>query len=246
MPEAKIFLSDAGFAWSLPRASAQWMSWRAQLREHNNVAQWRQHCCAELIAFLRKQARSRVQIELGGNWCHLQVVQYPKGLRSRERPTYLRSRLLAVYGANANNWHMIHEPSYLNRGFMLAAIEADLKETLIASFTAEKIRVAHMRPAFTQLFNRVRKSIKAAQGGFGIVEDTRLTLGIWNQGEWQLVRSQPVAHTDIDTVQSLLNQMGMQCAPMREPTLYLVASSPQVRLPQAARVGAWQLVNVEL
>jgi hypothetical protein len=165
-----------------------------------------------------------VVIEIG--LTRMQIIRFPAGVRKPlERTAFLKAAFRNVFGRDANDWHIIAEPTYVNEPVPAVAIDSRLMQALLALGDRHNLRVRSLRPSFMDTFNSLRRKLAAHTGAFALIENGRICLGLWRHRTWIALSAQAFVSADGDAVAALCAQMLARVdPPMPSGTLYIAGA----------------------
>lgn len=161
------------------------------------------------------------------------LIRWPAGLaRGAEREAFVAHRLKEVHGISAPEWCWRVDPEAAPRPALACAAPAALVEALRTLFEQRGCRLMELTGAFAHCYNRGRPGFAAPVGALLVEGAGRFTLGLWREGAWQAVRSQPASADRATALGLLLGSAGLAG---QEGTLYV--AGPACQAPQG-----WQVV----
>lgn len=182
---------------------------------------------------------ARLHVEVADRHARYLRLAWPAGLRRTERQVWVESRFHSVFGAGP--WHTLADRDAFHLPALAAALPAGLVDALKVWAAERRLRLTSLQAAFVADYNRHCRRLRG-DGAFARREDGRLTLGLWRDGQWQAVRSQPLgpASCSGEALSQLLATLPASRA-VAAGTLYTVGSqSPPASLPPG-----WQAHGLE-
>ncbi|MDB5801813.1 MAG: hypothetical protein JWL63_2752 [Rhodocyclales bacterium] len=160
----------------------------------------------------------------------MQVIRFPAGVRKPlERAVYLKAAFRNVFGRDANDWHIIAEPTYVNEPVPAVAIDKDLMQAIVALGDRHELTLRSLRPSFVDCFNATRCKLSAHMGAFALIENGRICLGLWRHRGWVALSTQAFAEEAHDSGEALAALCAQMLArtdpPMPVGTLYIAGAN---------------------
>jgi hypothetical protein len=176
---------------------------------------------------------SLLDVVLDAGLTRTQVIKYPAGVRKPlERAAYLKAAFRKVYGRDADNWHIVAEPTYANEPVPAIAVGEALMQAIGAVGKRHLLTLRSLRPNFADCFNATRHKLSAHTGAFALIEDGRVSLGLWRHRDWQALSTQAFAAADGAALAALCAQMLARVdPPMPAGTLYIFGANKPFAVP---------------
>lgn len=185
--------------------------------------------------------RARLRVCVADRHVRYLRLVWPPGLRAEERAAFVSHRFQAVFGAGP--WAVLADRDAICLPSLGAALPAGLLDAVKAFAAERRLRLTGCEPAFPQAYNALRARI-GGDGALARLESGRVTLGLWQDGQWRAVRSQPVAQADgaaaAACLATLLATLPAGEAPS-DPVLYLAGGDPAL----ADLPAGWRCERVE-
>lgn len=147
-------------------------------------------CLAALPALPR---RTRLAVCVADRHVRYLRLDWPAGLKAGERAAFVEHRFHAVFGAGP--WVVQADRDAICLPSLGVALPAALEAALQGFVRSRGLRLVALEPAFPRSYNRLRPRLRG-DGALARLEAGRVTLGLWQGGQWRAVRSQPVARAD--------------------------------------------------
>jgi hypothetical protein len=200
-----------------------WQSWPAS-HDDRGIA----HPIEERLAALKFDAAScaLLDVVLDSTLTRVQVIRFPAGVRKpAERTAFLKAAFRNVFGRDANTWHVVAEPTYVNEPTPAVAIDEQLMQAINTLAECHKLKLRSLRTAFTDAFNSARRSLSAHMGAFALLENGRVSIGVWRHRSWIALSTQALAAGDGEGLAALCTQMLSRIdPPMLTGTLYIAGA----------------------
>lgn len=182
---------------------------------------------------------ARLHVEVADRHARYLRLAWPEGLRRTERQVWVASRFHSVFGSGP--WLTLADRDAFRLPALAAALPTGLVEALKVWATERRLRLTSLQAAFVADYNRHCRHFHD-DGAFARREDGRLTLGLWRDGQWQAVRSQPLACAGCsgEALGQLLATLPAARA-VAAGTLYIAGSPP----PPASLPAGWQALDLE-
>lgn len=159
------------------------------------------------------------------------LIRWPAGLgRGPEREAFVAHRLKEVHGIAAPEWCWQVDPEPAPRPALACAAPVALVEGVRALIRGRGCRLAELTGAFAHRYNQGRGKFSAPLGALLVEGAGRFTLGVWQGGAWQAVRSQPASADRATALGLLLGAANLEGA----GTLYVAG-------PACAAPPGWQV-----
>lgn len=201
-------------------------------------------CLAALPALPR---RTRLAVCVADRHVRYLRLDWPAGLKAGERAAFVEHRFHTVFGAGP--WVVQADRDAICLPSLGVALPAALEAALQGFVRSRGLRLVALEPAFPRSYNRLRRHLRG-DGALARLEAGRVTLGLWQGGQWRAVRSQPVARADAAAaVTCLVTLLATQPAAATmgnspDNTLYLCGASDSAAAIDALPAG-WRGVHLE-
>lgn len=173
----------------------------------------------------------RIRVVLDDALLRYALIRWPDGLgRGPERAAFVAHRMKEVHGIAAPEWCWQVDPEPAPRPALACAAPEVLVEGLGALIRGRGCRLVAMTGAFAHRYNQGRPGFAAPLGALLVEGADRFTLGVWQGGAWQAVRSQPASVDRASALGLLLGTAGVAGA----GTLYVAG-------PACAAPAGWQV-----
>lgn len=177
----------------------------------------------------------RLRVVIDDGLLRYTLIHWPAGLaRGAERDAYLAHRLRQVHGIAAPQWCWQVDPEPPPRPALACAAPTALVEGLRRLARERGCKLIEISGAFTHRYNRARRRLKAPLGALLVEGAGRYTLGLWREGAWAALRSQPAGAERATALNLLLGAAGV--AGEQGGTLYV--AGPACAAPPGWRVEA--------
>lgn len=133
--------------------------------------------------------RPRLEVELADDWVRHLVVQWPRGLRGQERAAWLGDRFAAVHELDPAEWVFAADCDADGERALASAAPRVLVAAVMGFAKAQHATIDRFGSRFALGFNRARQALDGECGVFALCAEDRLTVGLWQLGEWVRVRS---------------------------------------------------------
>lgn len=165
------------------------------------------------------------------------VLHWPAAVRSRdERALWLGHQFHQVHDIDPAQWQIAVDEDAVGLPFIACAMPRALIDSLRSRLGRH--RLAGLTGAFVDTYNRHGAQIRAADGALARMDDGRLTLGVWRDGQWTRLLSRPVDMADTTVVARELVQLQVTGEAAPVGTLYRIGA------PVEAPAG-WHLDTLE-
>lgn len=138
----------------------------------------------------------RLHVVLGDGWLRYLVLNWPRGVRrGEERRAFMAHRFREVHGVAEPDWTLALDRDVVDFPALACAVPAALLEAVREFARVRGLRLAGVTGDFADAFNRLQGRFDEPEGCFGalaLARAGRLTVGLWRDGAWQAVRSQPL------------------------------------------------------
>ena len=152
----------------------------------------------------------RVRVVLDDGLLRYALIHWPAGLgRGAEREAYVAHRLREVHGIAAPAWQWRVDPEPAPRPGLACAAPAALIAGLRQLAMERGWKLVQITGAFARRYNLARRRITAPFGALLVEGAGRYTLGLWRDGVWQAVRSQPASTESATALGLLLGAAGL-------------------------------------
>lgn len=164
------------------------------------------------------------------------LIHWPAGLgRGAEQEAYVAHRLREVHGIAAPAWQWRVDPEPPPRPALACAAPVALVAALRQLARERGWKLVEITGAFAWRYNLVRRRIQAPLGALLVEGAGRYTLGLWRDGVWQAVRSQPASAERATALGLLLGAAGVAA---EGGTLYVAG-------PACAAPPGWRVESLE-
>lgn len=164
---------------------------------------------------------------------HLHLA-WPIGLNASERRAFTAHRFQAVFGAEGEEWRVLGDRDAVILPSLGAALPTALMVALHELTKARSQQLISLQTAFSADYNRVCRRLRG-DGAFARLEAGRITVGLWRDSRWRMVRSVPVERADAAAAARCLGALLPVLSPEDVPpsgTLYLARTAGvQLALP---------------
>jgi len=158
-------------------------------------------CFESALDAMRKPPGSRVVAVVGGDAVRLRVVPWNDALAApRERQVLATQGFVEAYGESARGWAVCERATCFGEATLAAAIDTALLDGLEALVVARGLRLAGVRPAFTQAFDSRRRELGPGPAWFVWIERHVTTVLLYAERAPLHVRRFVVPHADLETV----------------------------------------------
>jgi len=200
-------------------------------------AEWPDAQRADALENLSLPAAGKtLQVTLEQAWARCQLVRFPPQVRApAERQAFLQAMFRDTQGIAPQAWQIITEPALAGEPVLAAAIELRTLAALQKLAQKHRLRLTHIQPAFSTVWNRLHAHMGVANGALAWFADARVSLGLWQAGSWHAWRSQAQAAGDSAGFETLLEWLLASSGYSAEAgVLYLagLAGTPQITPPQ--------------
>lgn len=151
-----------------------------------------------------------LQVVVHDVWLRHLVVRWPEGVFGRaERDAWLGHRFRDVHGVAAPEWSLATDRDSVGPSVLASAIPAALIAAIHVFVRRHRLRLGGVVGDFVATYNRWQPGFREPRDSFGalaVVRGRRVTAGLWRDGEWLAIRSQPFAGEDASaTVGNMLD-----------------------------------------
>jgi hypothetical protein len=174
-----------------------------------------------------------LDVVLDSTLTRVQVIRFPAGVRKpTERAAFLKVAFRNVFGRDANTWHVIAEPTYVNEPTPAVAIDDKVMQAITTLAERHRLKLRSLRTAFSDAFNSARRNFSAHMGAFALLENARVSIGLWRHRNWIALSTQPLAAGDGEALAALCTQMFSRIdPPMLAGTLYIAGADKPLSVP---------------
>jgi hypothetical protein len=156
----------------------------------------------------------RLRVVLDDGLLRYALIHWPAGLaRGAEREAYVAHRLREVHGIAAPEWRWQVDPESAPRPALACAAPTVLVEALRRLVSDRGWTLVALTGAFPHRYNQARRRLKAPLGALLVEGAGRFTLGLWRDGAWAGLRSQPGGAERAATLGLLLGAAGLAGEP---------------------------------
>lgn len=165
----------------------------------------------------------------------MQIVRFPVGIRKPdERATFLKAVFRNVFGREASDWHIVADPVYVYEPTPAIAIDDKLMQAITAFGERHGLKLRSLRTSFADCFNSLRRKLSAHMGGFVMLENGRICVGLWRHRAWIALNTQAFAPADGQALAALSAQMLARLdPPMTTGTLYIAGADKPFAVPMS-------------
>lgn len=147
---------------------------------------------AAAAASLAPRRGSRWHVVLADALVRYLVIEWPAGLKGRaERAAFVAHRFREVHGASAPEWRTAMEPAVAGAPLVACAAPAALVDAVEVWARAQRLRLDGITGEFVAVYNESRQALDAPTAALAVQRGGRLTIGLWRDGRWSALRSQP-------------------------------------------------------
>lgn len=186
---------------------------------------------------------ARLRVVLGDGWLRYLVLHWPRGVRSgAERRAYAAHRFREVHGVAEPEWSLAVDRDAAVFPALGCAVPAVLVGALQAFAEQRGLKLESVTGDFVACFNERRSGFREPPGGFGalaVAREGRITVGLWRDGAWRTLRSQPLGSNEAWEVLRMLETWSLQAVddPAEElPVGVLYAAGFEASAPAGWRV----------
>lgn len=152
----------------------------------------------------------RVRVVVDDALLRYALIHWPAGLgRGAEREAFVAHRLREVHGIAAPEWCWRVDPEPAPRPALACAAPTALMEALRSLAGERGWKLVGIAGAFACRYNQARPRLKASLGALLVAGAGRYTLGLWREGAWAAVRSQPGSAEPAAALGLLLGSAGL-------------------------------------
>jgi hypothetical protein len=138
------------------------------------------------------------------------LIQWPAGLaRGAEREAFVAHRLREVHRIAAPEWCWRVDPEPAPRPALACAMPSSLLDGMRQLARDRGWKLMEISGAFARRYNLARRHFRAPLGALLVEGADRYTLGLWRDGAWQAVRSQPASAERATALGLLLGGAGL-------------------------------------
>jgi hypothetical protein len=135
---------------------------------------------------------ARWEVSLADDLVRYLVIGWPPGLRGGvEREAFIAHRFREVHGIFAPEWRITIERTATRIPAIACAAPAAIVDAVKDWAQRNRFRLTGLGGDFVTVFNRVRPQLVQSVGALALSRGGRLTVGIWHDGIWHALRSQP-------------------------------------------------------
>ncbi|MBL8470176.1 MAG: hypothetical protein KF778_02730 [Rhodocyclaceae bacterium] len=144
----------------------------------------------ERLAAARSLRGRRLELLLDDAYVHYLLLDWPAGVNTdEERGAYVRFRFQQLCGAACPAQVHAWENARPDRKVLASACDAALLAQVADWARLQRARLAGARGAWLDAYNRHARGMTGQTGAFGLWRGGRCTLGVWQAGDWQALRS---------------------------------------------------------
>lgn len=155
-----------------------------------------------------------LRVRIGDAWLRYLVVSWPPGLRTAgERAAFLAHRFAEVHGVEASEWVMQVDRDAHDLPALGCAAPAAVVAAAQAFADRHGYRLAGIEADFVATYNRLRSRFGEADGvaaALAVLQEGRLTVGLWRSGAWRGIRSQSVRDDGSGALRLMLEAWGRE------------------------------------
>ena len=156
---------------------------------------------ASALDAMRKPPGTRVVAVVGGDAVRLRVVPWNDALAApRERQVLATQGFVEAYGEIARGWAVCEHATRFGEATLAAAIDSVVLDGLDALAVARGLRLAGVRPAFTQAFDARRRELGPGPAWFVWIERHVTTVLLYAERAPLHVRRFALPHGALVTV----------------------------------------------
>jgi len=173
--------SATATAWQLPLATVS--SWLAELDPRN--------AC--------------ISVALSSELAPLQLLPWRDDVTRGEQQSLLASaNLRRIYGVAAEGWKVLTQPSGYESPWLACATDEKLLQALTEQVLASGARLSSVTPLSLSLFNALLARMNAPSCWLLVPEPKRLTALCFQEGQWRLLQTLPMASLQHEPLADLL------------------------------------------
>ena len=147
---------------------------------------------------MRKPPGTRIVAVVGGDAVRLRVVPWNEALIApHERQVLATQGFVEAYGEGARGWAVCEQATRFGEATLAAAIDNTLLDGLEVLVVARGLRLAGVRPAFTQAFDARRRELGPGPAWFVWIERHVTTVLLYSERTPLHVRRFAVPHADL-------------------------------------------------
>lgn|GEM_PF-2472234 len=162
------------------------------------------------ISVPRRWRKGLLEVEIGDAHLRYLVIDLPTGISGgAERQAWVAERFRSVHGVDANDWRIALDDDAIGGAVLACAAPRTLVSAVERFASAHHFRIASFSGSFVLAYNRLPAQAVSGPGAFALLRGKRLTLGVWNRGQWRRVRGLAVGRDAGDTLSRAL----MDCLP---------------------------------
>jgi hypothetical protein len=163
---------------------------------------------AQGAELLPRGRRCRVVVDDG--LLRYALVRWPEGLgRGAEREAFVAHRLKEVHGIAAPEWCWRVDPEPAPRPALVCAAPTALVAALRDLARRQGCKLVELSGAFVRHYNQGRRGFATPVGALLVEGAGRFTLGLWRDGAWRALRSQPASADRATALGLLLGSAGL-------------------------------------
>jgi len=132
---------------------------------------------------------ARASVTLSSHFMRYRVVPWDGRLSNEERDALLRHRFEEVYGNEVQGWQLVAAGAGYGKQGLVGAVDARLMTRLQDVFTRSTVQLVSVKPLLMTAFNRWRREIDGRGAWVVLAEQSFLTIGLVQGGEWRSIRS---------------------------------------------------------
>ncbi|GAA5163625.1 hypothetical protein GCM10025770_16100 [Viridibacterium curvum] len=187
----------------------------------------------EALSFDADLQCPQLDVVLDSAMSRTQIVQFPAGVRKpEERQAFLKAAFRNVFGAEAAEWHIVAETAYANEAVPAVAIDAGLMQAVGKLCERHTMQLRSLRTSFVDCFNRLRSQLSGHVGAFALIEQERVSIGLWRRRGWVAISTLAMAAEDGAGIAALHAQMlARSDEPLHDGTLYVAGSKKSFAVP---------------
>lgn len=149
---------------------------------------------------------SRWQVVLADALVRYLVIAWPAGLKGRaERAAFIAHRFREVHGVSAPEWRIATEPAAAGAPLVACAAPTALIGAIEGWTGSQRLRLDGITGEFVAIYHRSRQSLDAPTAALAVRCGNRLTIGLWRDGLWSALRSQPLGMSGEAALRLLLD-----------------------------------------
>ena len=168
--------------------------------QQTNQPAW-QHAINQLDNLLRDflvaqkmKPKTPLQIVLGSDLVrYLALPAQAISMNLAEKNAYANAAFKEIHGANADDWQIACNDAAPQQAIIATAIDKKLLEHLNQLALTHQLKLKSVKPYLMVAMNGLAKQLAKTTGYLAIVEHSRLTLVMLQQGQCQQLRSQVIS-----------------------------------------------------